>query len=115
MFRYALLTIALLLGPNVAAQTQQPVDLIVYGDYLLTMEEGANVIEKGAVAVRGDTIVAVGSAIDIEAGYRAERTIEGEGRALMPGLVNGHTHTSMVLFRGMADDLPLMVWLLARV
>lgn len=111
MFRYALLMIAVLLGTKVAAQTQQSVDLIVYGDYLLTMEEGVDVLEKGAVAVRGDTIVAAGSATDIDAVYRADRTIEGQGRVLMPGLVNGHTHTSMVLFRGMADDLPLMTWL----
>ena len=111
MLRYALLIAVVFLSQSAWGQSRQPVDLIVYGDYLLTMEEGAGVLEKGAVAVRGDTIVAVGSASDINAQYQAKRIIEGEGRALMPGLVNGHTHTSMVLFRGMADDLPLMTWL----
>ena len=111
MLRYIFLIIAVSLGHLVSAQDRQAVDLIVYGDYLLTMQEGADVIEKGAVAVRGDTIVAVGSASEIDAAFAAGRIIEGQGRALMPGLVNGHTHTSMVLFRGMADDLPLMTWL----
>ena len=37
--------------------------------------------------------------------------LDGAGKALVPGLVNGHTHAAMTLFRGYADDLPLMEWL----
>ena len=91
------------------------VDLIVYGDYVLTMEnldsESRGVIEKGAVAVTGGKIVAVGPAKEIEISYDAIKTISGEGRILMPGLINGHTHSAMTLLRGLADDLPLMEWL----
>ncbi len=92
-----------------------PVDLIVYGDYVLTMEnmdtEGRGIIEKGAVAVSDGKIVAVGPAKEIEISYDAIKTISGEGRILMPGLINGHTHSAMTLLRGLADDLPLMEWL----
>lgn len=87
------------------------VDLIAYGDYVLTMEDGNPLIEKGAVAVKGGEIVAVGHAAEIDGSFSASKTVPGTGRVLMPGFVNGHTHTSMVLFRGIADDLPLMTWL----
>ena len=61
--------------------------------------------------VIGDTIVAVGSWPQIRKQFKAEQSIPGEGRVLMPGLINGHTHSSMTLMRGMADDLELMTWL----
>ncbi|MDX6587976.1 MAG: 5-methylthioadenosine/S-adenosylhomocysteine deaminase [Solirubrobacterales bacterium] len=40
-----------------------------------------------------------------------DEVLDGSGMALVPGLVNAHTHAAMTLFRGFADDLPLMVWL----
>jgi len=89
-------------------------DMIVYGDWLLSMDEdsqNAGLYESGAVAVVDSKIVAVGSAADVDANWQSATKISGEGKVLMPGLVNAHTHTSMTLFRGMADDLPLMEWL----
>ncbi|PCI48677.1 MAG: 5-methylthioadenosine deaminase [Alphaproteobacteria bacterium] len=87
------------------------VDLIVQGRYVVTMDPENLVIEYGAVAVNDGVIVAVGSAPDIAADFTAKKEIDGKDRILLPGLVNGHTHAAMVLFRGMADDLPLMEWL----
>lgn len=103
----------LLLFPALPASGQgsRSVDLIAYGDYVLTMQQEVRLIEKGAVAVQDGEIIAVGPATEIEAGFRSDQVINGTGKVLMPGLVNGHTHSSMVLFRGMADDLPLMTWL----
>lgn len=98
-------------GVGVSAQNKKPVDLIIHGRYVVTMNADDQVIENGAVAVRGHKIVAVGTDSMIEAAYSADREIPGTDRILMPGLINGHTHTSMVLFRGMADDLALMPWL----
>ena len=86
-------------------------DLIAYGDYVLTMEPDKPVIIDGALAVADDRIIAVGTRAAIDARYIATRSLSGEGRILMPGLINGHTHTSMTLFRGMVDDLKLMTWL----
>lgn len=93
--------------PAVAKNT----DLIVYGDYVLTMEPGEPVLRDGAVVVAGDKIIAVGSRAEIDKQYIAAKTIEGAGRVLLPGLINGHTHSAMTLFRGMGDDLALMSWL----
>ncbi|MBL4800700.1 MAG: amidohydrolase family protein [Emcibacter sp.] len=94
-----------------SAKEKQMVDLIVHGRYVVTMTDDNRVIENGAVAVRDGVIVAVDAAQVIEEAYQAKKTVSGEDRILLPGLINGHTHTAMVLFRGMADDLALMTWL----
>ena len=99
-----------LLNPVLPANAAQP-DLIVYDDYLLTMEAGAPVIEDGAVAIAGDKILAVGSRKAIDSQYIAPKSVSGRDRVVLPGLINGHTHSSMTLFRGMVDDLDLMTWL----
>ncbi|MEM1113220.1 MAG: amidohydrolase family protein, partial [Pseudomonadota bacterium] len=65
----------------------------------------------GAVVISKTEIVAVGSREQIDQQYIAPKSVPGKGRVLLPGLVNGHTHTSMTLFRGMVDDLDLMTWL----
>src|SRR5258708_3254965 len=85
----------------------QKVDLIVTGGTVITMDSQRRVIENGAVAVRGNKIVAVGTAAEIKAKYSADPagTISANGRIVMPGLINTHTHAAMSLFRGIADDL----------
>ncbi|WP_262695773.1 amidohydrolase [Kordiimonas aquimaris] len=96
---------------DLQAQEKQAIDMIVYGDHVVTMQADDAPIQDGAVAVHDGEIIAVGKAGMIDAAYNAERSINGKGKVVLPGLVNGHTHSAMVLFRGMADDLPLMTWL----
>lgn len=111
MLRIFAVLFALLVSSAAFAQPKQAIDLIVKGDYVLTMEPGAAILKNGAVAVHQGAIVAVGPYQQISNSYIAANTVPGTNKVLMPGMVNGHTHTSMVLFRGMADDLPLMTWL----
>jgi 5-methylthioadenosine/S-adenosylhomocysteine deaminase len=92
-------------------QRRQPVEMIVGGDFVVTMNDAQPVIKNGAVAINNGKIVAVDTENKILASYRATRRLSGEGKVLMPGLVNGHSHTAMVLFRGLADDLSLQDWL----
>jgi 5-methylthioadenosine/S-adenosylhomocysteine deaminase len=66
--------------------------------------------EFGSIVIEGERIVRIGNSFALE-GTPFDRVIEGEGRLVMPGLVNAHTHLAMVLFRGFADDLPLQEWL----
>ncbi|MDT5269096.1 MAG: 5-methylthioadenosine/S-adenosylhomocysteine deaminase [Acidobacteriota bacterium] len=75
------------------------------------MDAGRRVIEDGAVAVAGGRIVAVGKRADLLRGYTAREVIDARGGAIIPGLINGHTHVPMSLFRGIADDLDLQEWL----
>jgi 5-methylthioadenosine/S-adenosylhomocysteine deaminase len=86
-------------------------DLILTGQYLLTMDQNQQVIEEGGVAIAGDTILAVGKGKDLLAQYPHARVMAEPHGLIMPGLVNVHTHAAMSLFRGLADDLPLMEWL----
>jgi len=84
---------------------------LVEGDYVLTMTEPDPLLRNGAVAIAGDRIVAIDSRTVLVARYPEARRIPGEGRVVMPGLINGHAHSAMTLFRGMVDDLDLMTWL----
>ena len=67
------------------------VDLIVNGDYVVTIDAQQPVIFNGAVAVTDGRIVAVGQKNEIAATYDAPQVLPGEGMVVMPGLVNGHT------------------------
>ncbi len=89
-----------------------PVDLLILNGIVLTMDEDLRQYEPGAVAVRGDQIVAVGPREVITARYTAPEVVDATGKVVMPGLINAHTHVPMTLLRGLADDLRLDVWLL---
>ena len=93
------------------ASAKEHVDLVVTNGTVVTMDAQRHVIENGAVAVRGDSIVAVGPSADIAAQYDAAKIVDARGAIVMPGLINGHAHAAMSLFRGMADDLALDDWL----
>jgi len=68
------------------------------------MNGSRDIYENGAVVVKGGRIVSVGPAA-IAAGYLATRTIDAAGDIVMPGMINTHTHASMTVFRGLADDV----------
>jgi 5-methylthioadenosine/S-adenosylhomocysteine deaminase len=93
------------------ASAAERVDFIIRGGTVVTMDGSARVIENGAVAVRRERIVAVGTSAEIAAKYSAANTINATGKVVMPGLINTHTHVPMVLFRGIADDMMLPEWL----
>lgn len=105
------LVCSLTLSAGVVAEPREPADLIIHGEYVLTMEEGKPPLENAAVVIRGERIVDVLPSADALARYDAARVIQGKNRVVMPGLINGHTHSAMTLFRGMVDDLDLMSWL----
>jgi 5-methylthioadenosine/S-adenosylhomocysteine deaminase len=94
-----------------AAGNGDVIDLIVQGDYIVTMDDQLSVIRNGAVAVDEGIIVAIGSADDVTAEYSAAETLPANNRVVLPGLINGHSHAAMTLLRGVADDLELMTWL----
>ncbi|MGA8410047.1 MAG: amidohydrolase [Candidatus Acidiferrales bacterium] len=97
--------------PPSTAGAKEKADLLVTGGTVLTMDAQRRVIEDGAVAIVGDSIVAVGASAELENRYEAAKTIDAHGAIVMPGLINGHAHAAMSLFRGIADDLSLEDWL----
>src|SRR5258708_18647441 len=86
-----------------------PVDLLVRGGTVVTVDPQMRVLEGGSVAVRGGIIEAV--LASGEPLPEARESLDARGHLVIPGLVNAHGHAAMVLFRGIADDLPLMPWL----
>jgi 5-methylthioadenosine/S-adenosylhomocysteine deaminase len=89
----------------------EKVDLLVSGGTIVTMDGARRVIEDGAIAVKDGKIVAVGRRSEVVKSYQATQTISARGKAVIPGLINTHTHIPMTLFRGIADDLDLNEWL----
>jgi 5-methylthioadenosine/S-adenosylhomocysteine deaminase len=89
--------------------TVEQVDIIIKNGTILTMDPHQTIVQKGFLCIRGDAISAVAKGDPQE--FRAAETIDAKGGLILPGLVNGHTHAAMTLFRGLADDLPLMEWL----
>ncbi|OGA40699.1 MAG: N-ethylammeline chlorohydrolase [Betaproteobacteria bacterium RIFCSPLOWO2_12_FULL_68_19] len=79
--------------------------------WVVPVEPAGAVLEDQAVAVRDGLIEAVLPAEQAAAAYPGYETLELPGHALIPGLVNAHTHAAMSLMRGLSDDLPLMLWL----
>jgi 5-methylthioadenosine/S-adenosylhomocysteine deaminase len=98
---------------SAAAQTKRKerADLIVAGGTIVTMDGDKRILEDGAIAVKGDAIAAIGKRAEIEAKYAAPRRIRAEGKLILPGLINGHTHAPMTLLRGLKDDVTLEEWL----
>lgn len=86
-------------------------DLLLTARFVLPMDSTGTVIEDGGVAIGGDTILAVDTAAELLSRYPQAEVIDEPYGLIMPGLVNVHTHAAMALFRGIADDLPLMRWL----
>jgi 5-methylthioadenosine/S-adenosylhomocysteine deaminase len=92
-----------------SAIDMQTYDILIQNGMILTLDPQLTIIENGYIAVKGDTIALIGSGPDTS--LSASKTIDAHGGIILPGLVNGHTHAAMTLFRGLADDLPLMEWL----
>ena len=103
--------VAALVAVLFAQSGPRGLSLIVTNATVVTMNPAGLVIERGAVAIDGFDIVAVGPAADITARFRARETIDAAGQIVLPGLINTHTHAPMVLYRGLADDLAISEWL----
>lgn len=91
---------------------EEKIDWLLSNALVLTMDEAFHQYEHGAVAIRGNVIVDVGEEHLLKNRYTAMQMVDCQGKLLLPGLVNAHTHVPMTLLRGLADDLRLDVWLM---
>ena len=92
----------------VATAPAEEADLLITGGVVVTMDEDRHIYSPGMVLAKEGVIVEVGP---VRPNASAKRVIDASGKAVVPGLVNAHTHLPMVLFRGLADDLELSAWL----
>ena len=87
------------------------IDTLIEARWVIPVEPDGAVLEQHAVAIAGGRIVAVLPATAAHARFAPREHVVLAEHALIPGLVNLHTHAAMTLMRGFADDLPLMTWL----
>jgi len=106
-----LLLLSVAQSVTMAQRRKTVVELIVSGGTVVTMDGARHVIENGAIAIKAGRIEAIGRANEIDQRYAAREVINATGKVVVPGLINGHTHVPMTLFRGLADDLDLQEWL----
>lgn len=87
----------------------QQCDVLLFADYFL---EDASTLHKNAgVAIRDGKILGIGNRDSLSEEWQADKIMELGNSLLMPGLINGHTHSAMTFLRGRADDMPLLDWL----
>ncbi len=84
------------------------VDMVVQNGRVLTMDDQNAVLKDGFVGIADGKITHIGTGVPP---FSANRIVDAGGGLILPGLINAHTHAAMSLFRGLADDLPLMDWL----
>ncbi|MGO1462685.1 MAG: TRZ/ATZ family hydrolase [Marinobacter sp.] len=93
------------------ADTITAADIRINARWLIPIEPAGTVLENQAVIIQGTKIEAVLPVAQADCDFRTRETIDLPHHVVMPGLINMHGHAAMSLFRGMADDLPLMTWL----
>ena len=86
-------------------------DILLLNGVVLTLDPVCTIFEPGGVAILGGKIDSAGFSDKIQSAYQSAETLDISGCVALPGLINAHTHAAMTLFRGLADDLPLMDWL----
>ncbi len=94
---------------------QTVVDLRLDAEWVVPIEPADKVLEHHSVLVGEGRIIAILPSREADSHYLFRERVRLPGHALIPGLVNLHTHAAMTLLRGYADDLPLMTWLQGRI
>ena len=94
-----------------AMTSLQPIDSLISARWIVPVEPDRVVLEDHSVAVEAGAIVEVLPGDEASAKYAPRERVDLPEHALIPGMVNAHTHNPMTLLRGLADDLPLMTWL----
>ena len=89
----------------------QTVDTLIHAAWIIPVEPDGRVLGEHSLAIHEGRIVALLPTVEARRRYRGATEIERPAHALIPGLINAHTHAAMTLLRGLADDLPLMDWL----
>src|SRR3990167_2368777 len=86
----------------------QTINTLINARWVIPVEPDGKTLDHHSIAVHGGKIVEVLPTANAAKKYRATETVDLKTHAVIPGLVNAHTHSAMSLFRGLADDLPLM-------
>jgi len=86
-------------------------DIVIHNGLIITLNSDFDIIENGVVCITKGKLERIEAGANDKPLPEAKEIIDANGGIIMPGLVNTHTHLPMTLFRGLADDLPLSLWL----
>jgi 5-methylthioadenosine/S-adenosylhomocysteine deaminase len=103
----ALTSLGLMAHSGDVAPAREPVDILITRGTVITMDSARRVLENGAVAIKGDRIVAVGPTSELSARYTARQTIDAYRKVVMPGLIDGHGHAGHGLVKSLGMDTDL--------
>ena len=98
-------------GPFMVTTAPESVDTLIHARWVIPVEPDGVALDHHSIAIQHGRIAAVLPTAEATRSFRARETVELPQHVLIPGLINAHTHAAMSLFRGLADDLPLMDWL----
>jgi len=85
-------------------RAKEAVDILITGGTVITMDSARRVIDDGAVAIRADRIVAVGTSADLGARFTGRQIIDAKRKIVMPGLIDGHGHAGHGLVKSLGMD-----------
>jgi 5-methylthioadenosine/S-adenosylhomocysteine deaminase len=91
----------------------ESVDLLIAGGTVITQNKQREIFNGGSIAIRGDSILAVGPASELAGRYTARRTLDATGQFVFPGLINTHTHLFQTFQKGLGEGLTLYEWVRA--
>ena len=94
-----------------AANSIKQVDTLIHARWVIPVNTNRDMLEHHSLAIQGDSIIDILPTADVAGRYQAAQEHNLDRHALIPGFINAHGHAAMSLFRGLADDLPLMDWL----
>jgi 5-methylthioadenosine/S-adenosylhomocysteine deaminase len=86
------------------------VDILLINGVIVTQDDARTIYSDGALAVKNDRIHAIGPTETITAQFSAAETIDLQGDALFPGLINTHTHLFQTAVKGLGEDMPVQEW-----
>lgn len=101
----ALLLLGLFAQPATAQRPRTAADILITGGTVITMDSARRVIDDGAVAIRGDRIIAVGTSAELRARFTGRQVIDAKRKIVMPGLIDGHGHAGHGLVKSLGMDL----------
>lgn len=91
--------------------TMERIDYLVHPKCIITCNEADSILENHALAIKDGKIRDILPNKQVLEKYHPTTTLHYSSKAILPGFINAHTHSAMVVFRGLADDLELMDWL----
>lgn len=97
--------IGIIAGGSAETAPRESVDILITGGTVITMDSARRVLDDGAVAIRGDRIIAIGATRDLTDRFTGRDVIDARRKIIMPGLIDGHGHAGHGLVKSLGMDL----------